>query len=218
MINGKTIVICMPGNMYSGKFMTNFLELFMHIKARGGIPIVSQQYSSMVNFARCKVAGASVDRGKYQKPFGGQHYDYMLWIDSDIIFNTQAFDKLVSMDCDVASGWYSQPGGTTPVVEKMNDDYFRSNGTYEFITAEQMKQRKFAFRADYIGFGWVLVKRGVFERMEYPWFAPKLQDFGNGVQEMYSEDVAWCLDARAAGIDIYVDPQVRVGHEKLQII
>jgi len=30
-------------------------------------------------------------------------------------------------------------------------------------------------------------------------------------------DFGTCL-ARAAGIDIYVDPQVRVGHEKLQII
>lgn len=218
MINGKTIVICLPGNMYSGKFMTNFLELFMHIRSRGGVPIVSQQYSSMVNFARCKVAGADVTRGKHQKPFGGQHYDYMLWIDSDIIFSTQKFDKLLSMDCEVASGWYSQPGGSTPVVETMDDDYFREHGTYRFITAEEMEQRKFAFRADYIGFGWVLVKQGVFERMDYPWFAPKLQDLGNGLQDMCSEDVAWCLDAHKLGIDIYVDPQVRVGHEKTQVI
>ena len=218
MLNQKTVVICMPGNTYSGKFMINFLELFMHIKALGGIPIVSQQYSSMVNFARCKVAGADALKGKNQAPFNGQHYDYMLWIDSDIIFSTQSFDKLVSMDCDVASGWYSQPGNTTPVVEKMDDDYFRSNGSYQFITSDEMEKRKFSFKADYIGFGWVLVKQGIFERMEYPWFAPKLQDLGNGIQDMCSEDVAWCHDAHKLGIDIYVDPQVRVGHEKTQII
>ena len=35
---------------------------------------------------------------------------------------------------------------------------------------------------------------------------------------MCSEDVAWCLDAKALGIDIYVDPQINVGHEKIQII
>jgi len=218
MIQGKTIVLCMPGASYSGEFLKNFLALFFHIKSRGGNPVLSQSYSSMVNFARCKVVGASVDRGKNQKPWNGQHYDYMLWIDSDIIFNTQQFDKLVSIDCDVASGWYSQPGGTTPVVESMDDDYFREHGTYRFITADEMEQRKFAFKADYIGFGWVLIKQGVFEQMEYPWFAPRLQDLGNGLQDMCSEDVAWCLDARAAGIDIYVDPQVRVGHEKTQII
>lgn len=218
MIQGKTFVLCLPGNTYSGTFMTSLLELVFHIQRNGGRVQISQQYSSMVNFARCKVAGADVTRGKHQSPFGGMPYDYMLWIDSDIVFNTQKFDKLLSMDCEVASGWYSQPGGSTPVVETMDDDYFREHGTYRFITADEMEQRKFAFKADYIGFGWVLVKQGVFERMEYPWFAPKLQDLGNGLQDMCSEDVAWCLDAHKLEIDIYVDPQVRVGHEKIQII
>ena len=83
-------------------------------------PIISQDYSSMVNFARCKVAGADVMRGAYQKPFGGKlFYDYMMWIDSDIVFTSKDFFKLVDMKKDIASGWYAQPGGTTPVVEKI---------------------------------------------------------------------------------------------------
>lgn len=178
---------------------------------------MSQDYSSMVNFARCKVAGADVTRGPNQKPFNGIEYDYMMWIDSDIAFDLASFTKLFTMDCDVASGWYQQPGGTTPVVEKMDDEYFEQNGSYQFITADEMQQRKFAFRADYIGFGWVLIKQGVFERMQYPWFAPKRMRVGE-YYDMCSEDVAWCLDAQQAGIEIYVDPQVRVGHEKTQII
>ena len=51
----------------------------------------------MVNFARCKCAGADVRRGKKQKPFDGLPYDYMMWIDSDIIFNNESFEKLLSM-------------------------------------------------------------------------------------------------------------------------
>ena len=218
MLNNKIIVICLPGNTYSGKFMTSLIELIFYIQSQGGQALISQDYSSMVNFARCKVAGADVTRGKNQTPFGGQQYDYMLWIDSDIVFGIHQFDRLVKMDCEVASGWYSQPGMTTPVVEKMDDAFFREHGTYEFIKTEEMKKRKFSFKADYIGFGWVLVKRGVFERMEYPWFAPKLQDLGNGMQDMCSEDVAWCLDAKKAGIEVYVDPLAHVGHEKNQVI
>ena len=83
-LKGKTVILCLPGNMYSGKFMTSLLELVFHISRQGGQAIVSQQYSSMVNFARCKVAGADVTRGPDQKPFNGQPYDYMMWIDSDI--------------------------------------------------------------------------------------------------------------------------------------
>jgi hypothetical protein len=31
---------------------------------------------------------------------------------------------------------------------------------------------------------------------------------------MTSEDVGFCLDAKAAGFDLWVHPKVRVGHEK----
>lgn len=216
-LKGKTIIICLPGNTYSGKFMTSLIELIFHINRQGAQAVVSQQYSSMVNFARCKVAGADVTRGPDQAPFGGQPYDYMMWIDSDIVFSNQEFDQLVNMDCDVASGWYQQPGGSTPVVENMNSEYFQEHGTYEFITGEDMAKRKFEFKADYIGFGWVLVKQGVFERMKYPWFAPKRMKVGE-YYDMCSEDVAWCLDAKDLEIDIYVNPRAWVGHEKVQII
>lgn len=211
------IVFCLPGNSYSGDFLKCFTNLWTWCLQNGHQPVLSQQHSSMVNFARCKVAGADVSKGMYQKPFNGVPYDYMMWIDSDQTFTIGDFSKLLSMDCDVASGWYSQPQGFTPVVENLDDEYFNKHGHYQFIKQEEMLERKFAFKADYIGFGWVLVKQGVFERMEYPWFAPKKLQVPQGY-EMCSEDVAWCLDAKQLDIDIYVDPQIRVGHEKIQII
>jgi GT2 family glycosyltransferase len=182
-------------------------------------PLISQDYSSMVNFARCKVAGADVIRGRNQTPFGGRvDYDYMMWIDSDIVFSNRSFKALLDMKKDIASGWYSQPGGSTPVVERMDNEYFISHGSYEFISAEGMEAMRAPFVADYIGFGWVLVRKGVFESIEYPWFAPKVRRLPGGIEDVCSEDVAFCSDARAAGFEIWVDPQVRVGHEKIQVI
>jgi hypothetical protein len=81
-----------------------------------------------------------------------------------------------------------------------------------------MTARKSLFTADYIGFGWVLVRKGVFESIEYPWFAPKLRKLPGGIEDVCSEDVAFCADAREAGFEIWVDPRVRVGHEKIQVI
>ena len=216
-LKGKTVILCLPGNMYSGKFMTSLLELVFHISKQGGQAVVSQQYSSMVNFARCKVAGADVTRGPDQKPFNSQPYDYMMWIDSDIAFSNEQFDQLLNMDCDVASGWYQQPGGSTTVVEKMDSDYFKEHGIYQFISGIEMRDRKFEFQADYIGFGWVLIKQGVFEKMKYPWFAPRRMKVGE-YYDMCSEDVAWCLDAKEANVEVYVNPRAWVGHEKTQII
>ena len=60
-----------------------------------------------------------------------------------------------------------------------------------------------------------MIKKGVFEEMEYPWFAPKMQVFESGsVQDMCGEDVSFCLDAKEMGYDIWCDPRIRVGHEK----
>ncbi len=219
-LKDKSIIFCLPGNTYSGTFMMSFIELLGFISSQGANFKISQQYSSMVNYARCKCAGADVTKGKNQKPFDGLEYDYMMWIDSDIAFNADLFMKLVEMDKDIASGWYSQPGGTssggfyTPVVEKMDDEYFKVNGSYEFLTTETMVEKPEPFKVDYIGFGWVLIKQGVFEKIEYPWFAPKLIQLGDGIQDVCSEDVAFCHDAKDAGFEIWVDPTCRVGHEK----
>ena len=216
---GKTVVFCLPGSHYSGRFLVSFTELIIHCKAIGINPIISQDYSSMVNYARCKVAGADVTRGKHQAPFGEKvDYDYMMWIDSDIAFKHTDFFSLLSMDKDIASGWYTQPGGSTPVVEKMNDDYFQKHGSYQFIRSQEMTQRKDIFKADYIGFGWVLIKQGVFESIDYPWFAPKMIQIGKDLYEMCSEDVSFCLDAKKAGYNIWVDPKIKVGHEKTQVL
>lgn len=64
-------------------------------------------------------------------------------------------------------------------------------------TVESISKRRKPFTVDYTGFGWVLIKKGVFENLEYPWFAPKMQVFESGaVQDMCGEDVSFCLDAK----------------------
>ena len=223
MIKDKTIVLCLPGKTFSGNFMISLIELLSFISSEGGTFKISQQYSSMVNFARCKCAGADVSNGKNQLPFNGLHYDYMMWIDSDIAFNVEMFKKLIEVDKDIASGWYAQPGdsGTgfyTPVVEEMDNEYFEENGSYKFLTTKDLLEREQIFKVDYTGFGWILIKQGVFESIEYPWFAPKIINIGDELQDVCSEDVSFCKDVKDAGFDIWLDPTCRVGHEKTLVI
>ena len=185
---------------------------------------ISQDYSSMVNFARCKCLGANVLRGPDQKPWDGKlKYDWQLWIDSDIVFNTEKFYQLILMDQDIASGWYcTEDGQTTSVAHWMEEDDFRNNGgVMNHETLESIQKRRKPFTVDYAGFGWLLIKNGVFEHegMPYPWFAPKMQVFESGeVQDMCGEDVSFCLDAKEAGFEIWCDPRIRVGHEKTRVI
>ena len=130
MVKGKTVVFCLPGRNVSYTFLKNFVQLCFDLVQSGASIQISQDYSSMVNFARCKCLGANVLRGPDQKPWDGKlNYDYQLWIDSDIVFNTDKFYQLVLMDKDIASGWYmTEDGNTTSVAHWMEEDDFRNNG------------------------------------------------------------------------------------------
>ena len=84
MIKGKTVVFCLPGRGVSYAFLKSFVSLCFDLVQSGASIQISQDYSSMVNFARCKCLGANVLRGPDQLPWDGKlNYDYQLWIDSD---------------------------------------------------------------------------------------------------------------------------------------
>ena len=240
-MKGKAIVFCLPGRGVSYIFLKNFVQLCFDMVQNGMSIQISQDYSSMVNFARCKCLGANVLRGPDQIPWDGKlKYDYQLWIDSDIVFDSAKFwqlcDMMVPEDAinedgtvddektqDIVSGWYAtEDGKTTSVAHWLEEDDFRKNGgVMNHETVESISKRKKPFTVDYAGFGWLMIKKGVFEseQMKYPWFAPKMQVFESGaVQDMCGEDVSFCLDAIEAGFEILCDPRIRVGHEKSRII
>jgi len=229
---GKKIVFCLPGRGVSYIYLKNFVQLCFDMVQNGMSIQISQDYSSMVNFARCKVLGANVLRGPNQIPWDGKlEYDYQLWIDSDIVFDTNKFWQLCDLalpaegteERPISAGWYAtEDGQTTSVAHWLEEDDFRKNGgVMNHETVESISKRRKPFTVDYTGFGWVMIKNGVFEdeKMTYPWFAPKMQQFESGaVQDMCGEDVSFCLDAIDAGYDIWCDPRIRVGHEKTRVI
>ena len=82
------------------------------------------------------------------------------------------------MDKDIATGWYStEDGRTTSVAHWLEEDDFAKNGGVMNHEMVDGIQRQEAFTVDYAGFGWILIKNGVFEHteMKYPWFAPKIR-------------------------------------------
>ena len=199
----------------------------------------------------CKVLGANVLRGPKQIPWDGKlKYDYQLWIDSDIVFDTQKFWQLIDLATkdaevtqevkdkdgkvisttlgvddskvkEIVAGWYAtEDGHTTSVAHWLSEEDFAKNGgVMNHETVESITKKRKPFTVDYTGFGWTLIKHGVFERLEYPWFAPKMQVFDSGnVQDMCGEDVSFCLDAKKMGMVTWCDPRIRVGHEKTRVI
>lgn len=69
----------------------------------------------------------------------------------------------------------------------------------------RVKPKALSFKADACGFSCILIKREVFEKMEYPYFCDVWFQTG----EYCSEDVFWCNCAKSIGYEIRVAPNIR---------
>jgi hypothetical protein len=68
---------------------------------------------------------------------------------------------------------------------------------------------------DYLGFGGVMIRRAVFERLEKPWFPIRFRGVGPDGNDIWSgEDYGFCDKAREAGFALHVDAALsfRFGH------
>jgi hypothetical protein len=73
---GRLLIVRVRGSSLCPSFVRDINSALYNVIVIGARP-----YSSMVNFARCKVLGANVLRGPNQKPWDGKlNYDYQLWI------------------------------------------------------------------------------------------------------------------------------------------
>ncbi len=214
------VVFCLPGRQYSREFLLAWTDLIMQANSRGHQCLVSQQYSSVVHFARAKCLGGDVLKGPDQKPFQGQvDYDVMMWIDSDIIFRTEDFFALLESPHDVTAGLYMMEDlQHFAAVKDWDEEYFQKTGSFKFMSPEDTSNDSSRYTpVAYAGMGWMMIRKGVVESIKYPWFYGELQHVGPLV-DMNSEDVSFCRAIQAAGHTVYVDTKLRVGHQKPMVI
>jgi len=228
----KVIVFALPGNRYSGNFLMAWTRVMDVLWKSNYEVIVLNRYSSFVSFSRMQTLGLDVRRGPKQKPFDGKiKYDVWFSIDSDVLFTPeQVIEIIENIDIHpVVSGLYMMADLTHfPCIAHWDEKYFEENGTFKFLTVEDIEnykketQQKFMPVA-YNGMGFFACRYGVIEKMSYPYFWDELQVIKDGagetiMQDMCSEDVAFCRGLQRAGETIYVNCTIRVGHEKTLVI
>lgn len=228
-----TIVFALPGKEYSNKFLLSWTMLFNYCISHQINPLITNHYDKNCYYVRNNCIGGNNIKGKDQKPFGGEiDYDFIMWIDPDKVFTVDNFIDLLKHDKDIVSGIYLMNSRAFNTIEKFDNDYFREHGNYKFLTCEELMKRsekesekesnvESVLEVDYTGMGWMLVKKGVFERLEYPWFRPEWSKFemtdasGNKseILEFSNEDVSFMNAVKKQNIVIHVDTKVLVGHE-----
>lgn len=213
MSNNLKIIFCLPGKSFSNRFLVAWTDLLHHCAQKDYKTYLSQKSSANIYHLRSALLGADVRRGEDQKPFNGElDYTHIMWIDSDIYFTPNDFEKLLSSDKDICSGLYKMGDGREfAAVREWDLNKIESNGSFEFLTPDDLSTE--LMEVAYTGFGFLLVKKGVFEKIKYPWFGPKYSKVGQ-CYDFASEDASFCLRAAEAGFKIFINPSVRVLHEK----
>jgi len=216
----KKIVFCIPGSNYSIRFMRCWTDLVKELEKSEYDWDCTFHYNPEVHMTRNQILGGMAKSRKDIIPWKGiREYDYIMWIDSDIIFKPEDVFKLLKHDKDIVSGLYYVLQGPT-----INDCPYRfACGTLENnnLTLKDIKDFNKLIEVKGNGMGFMLIKKGVFEKIEFPWFEPTSFEYrgsGEDLIAFYSEDLSFQIKARDQGFISYVDPNVIVGHEKLVIL
>ena len=220
------VVVALPGRTFSGRFMINLLNTMMTLKDRGYEVVITNEYSSYVTFSRMKTLGLDVLGGIDQVPFGGKlDYDVWLTIDSDIIFKPEQVLEIIkdTETHSVVSGMYRMEDlKHYAMVKEWNVEYFKQYGTFQFETEESVKTQPKYMSVAYNGMGFFACRKGVIEKLKYPYFSYPLIEIegkdGVMIRDTCSEDVAFCKNLTDAGFEVIVNTSLRVGHEKTLVI
>jgi hypothetical protein len=143
-------------------------------------------------------------------------YDFMLCIDTDMIFPADALNTLLGRDKDIIGVTYNfrtgPPGSViaidpnnadgVPMARSSIDDY---EGARYIAT---LPDEPFICAA--LGTGFLLIKVDVFRKLPQPWF--HVTPYINGAEDMMGEDYWFCKIAKEHGYDIWCDPSIAMGH------
>jgi len=141
---------------------------------------------------------------------GKYTYNKIIWIDSDIEWTPEDFLKLYYSDLDIISGLYqTNPNGTVAV--NLTDPLGRPT----LVNKVHFLLWDVPVEVGGVGFGFVAMKSGVFEKMNRPWFKIREVQWDNlDFKVNMGEDYSWCEGAKEAGFKIWVDPLVKLKHHK----
>ena len=206
------IVIATPGHSMVADYVKSLVETGKFLQNKGLSYHFVSQYSSFVPSARENTATDSYGADWEARAFGAGKFTYkwILWIDSDISWKPEDVWELMRSGREIIAGLMPvSREGRVGAMRLNAEGHPVSMHSLEFLVEGD------PVKVDGVSFGFLMVKSGVFEKMQRPWF--KIRQIGIegvGYPVDLGEDYSWCAGAKEAGFDIWVHPLVRVEHRK----
>lgn len=131
-------------------------------------------------------------------------YDYYLSTDDDMAFRPENIERLVEENLDIVGASYSTREGPSDIIvakpfgAKTQEDWLK-------VYDKGLKE------VEWTGGGCILIKKNVFEAMEYPYWRNEVLIDGDEA-DLSTEDSGFCINARKIGFKVYCDLDNRVAH------
>lgn len=198
--------------MLKNEYVKSLIETTKWLNSRGLTYHFINQASSFVPNARESTAtntyGADWDAVGIGA--GTFTYEKVIWIDSDVSWSLEAFERILKSPLPIVSGMCAVGRDGRIGAMRLNErGHPVSLNAMEFLVEGE------PVKVDGVGFAFLGIKYGVFEKMARPWFKIRETAIESVTYPvMLGEDYSWCVGAKEAGFDIWLDPLVRVEHHK----
>ena len=181
------------------KFTKSLANLIAYSHMQGlNIEMMATTERMVVDWARNDLAKLVRDS---KSPYSGKKYTHCLWLDDDMVFSPDTALVLASemADYDMMSAVYFARHKPLPVVyvrgEAEHDD------PYKHYPLMRVPSR--VFECDAVGFGCLLMRTDVLNKVPEPWFT---------IDARGGEDIVFCKHARDAGLTIGCAGHLLCGH------
>lgn len=235
-IQSKRLIFCFPGKSFSSAFLTAWSNILLKLTSRGHQVMMANRDESPW-FVRNLCLGGNVLRGKHQKPYDGNlEYDYLFYVNHDIVFTEenvmQMLEHMKDETKQVVGAMVPLSTMEYDLIDKGHWDFkeFIQNGSFRSFTRRDLILKKNElFEVDHVSSGFVCIRKGVLEQLEYPWFKPLYFEFtvdvedasGNitkrEIRDYCSDDIAFSRSLAEKQIQMWVDPMLTVGREHMQL-
>jgi GT2 family glycosyltransferase len=170
----------------------DYVTSMLQLRKPNGTNIIHQSLS-LVYVAREMIAEHALKN----------NYDYVFFVDSDMVLPADTLEKLLQADKDIISGlaFQRKPPFSPCVYSKLK---LGEPGTDSVVNLTEFANK--VEEVEGIGLACALIKTEVFRSIykeNMPCFTPIMG---------YGEDLSFCLRARKLGYKVYADTSAKVGH------